>query len=254
VLHAAYRGERSGCGEFESLEFEPLPAASREIDEIAALWKKGIRDSGEGVVRLAGAEASEDAFKAQAPGKRLLHLATHGFFFEGRCPVLTQAPEGRGEGEGCAPPFPPDGENPLLLSGLALAGANQRHAAGDGEQDGILTAEEIAALNLTGVEWAVLSACDTGVGDARAGEGLLGLRRAFRVAGARTLITSLWAVEDEPGRRWMRGLYENRFVRGLRTVESVRAASLEVLDRRRREGESTHPFYWAGFVASGDWR
>jgi CHAT domain-containing protein len=145
----------------------------------------------------------------------------------------------------------PAGENPLLLTGLALAGANHRESAGSDEEDGILTAEEVASLDLSSAEWVVLSACDTGVGAVRAGEGVFGLRRAFQVAGARTLITSLWAVEDEAGRRWMRELYDNRFVKGLGTAESVRAAGLEVLRRRRAEGRSTHPFYWGGFVASG---
>ena len=86
--------------------------------------------------------------------------------------------------------------NPLLLSGLALAGANRRATSGDGE-DGILTAEEVGALDLGGVEWAVLSACDTGLGEIRAGEGVFGLRRAFQVAGVRTVIMSLWSVQDE---------------------------------------------------------
>ena len=153
-----------------------------------------------------------------------------------------------------AEPPPVTGDNPLLLSGLALAGANHRQSAGPDEEDGILTAEEIASLDLSGVEWAVLSACETGVGDVRAGEGVFGLRRAFQVAGAGTLIMSLWSVEDEPAREWMKALYEGRLARGLDTAAAVRAASLQVLNDRRRKHESTHPFYWAGFVAAGDWR
>jgi CHAT domain-containing protein len=149
--------------------------------------------------------------------------------------------------------LPPD-ESPLLRSGLALAGADQRDQAGPGEDDGILTAEEIAALDLSGVEWAVLSACDTGVGEVRAGEGVFGLRRAFQIAGARTLIMSLWSVDDESTREWMTALYEARLRDGLSTAESVRQASLGVLEARRKAGESAHPFYWAAFVAAGDWR
>jgi CHAT domain-containing protein len=145
------------------------------------------------------------------------------------------------------------GENPLLLSGLALAGANRREEAGPNEEDGIATAEEIAALDLTGTEWAVLSACETGVGEVRAGEGVFGLRRAFQVAGARTLIMSLWSVEDEATREWMRALYEARLRDRRDTAESVRAASLRVLRDRRARGGSTHPFYWGAFVAAGDW-
>ena len=77
----------------------------------------------------------------------------------------------------------------------------------------MLTAEEVAALDLSGVEWAVLSGCDTGVGEVRAGEGVFGLRRAFQVAGVQTVIMSLWPVEDQATRQWMTTLYDSRFVK-----------------------------------------
>jgi tetratricopeptide (TPR) repeat protein/CHAT domain-containing protein len=245
-----FRGERSSCGDFESLEFQPLPASGREVSEVAALWKKGKEGAGQ-VAQLRGAEATEAMFKAEAPGKRVLHVATHGFFLQGRCPSALARPAMSRSPKKALSLAP---ENPLLLSGLALAGANRREAAGPEEEDGILTAEEIAALDLSGVDWVVLSACETGVGEFLAGEGMFGLRRAFHVAGAGALITSLWAVQDEAAREWMRALYETRFVKGMRTPESVREASLEVLRNRREKNESTHPFYWGGFVAAGDWR
>ena len=109
-------------------------------------------------------------------------------------------------------------------------------------------------MDLSDVEWAVLSACDTGVGEIKAGEGVFGLRRAFQVAGARTLIMSLWAVDDESARDWMKALYEGRLTKGYDTAEAARAAGLSVLQDRRKHGQSTHPFYWAGFVAAGDWK
>jgi len=84
--------------------------------------------------------------------------------------------------------LPASAENPLLLSGLAFAGANRRTSAKPEESDGILTAEEIASLNLEGVDWAVLSACNTGAGEIKVGEGVFGLRRAFQVAGAKTVV------------------------------------------------------------------
>jgi CHAT domain-containing protein len=99
----------------------------------------------------------------------------------------------------------------------------------------------------------VLSACETGVGDVHAGEGVFGLRRAFQIAGARTLVMSQWSVDDEASREWMRALYEARLVRRLDTAAAVREASRSVLRKRRSSGQSTHPFYWAGFVAAGDW-
>jgi CHAT domain-containing protein len=200
---------------------------------------------------LEGPGANELAVKVGAPGTDVLHLATHGFFLGEGCPSALDANSGA-----TGQPLPAMylSENPLLLSGLALAGANQRTAARPDEDDGILTAEEITAMNLSGVQWAVLSACDTGLGQIRAGEGVLGLRRAFQVAGARTVIMSLWPVEDEASRQWMRALYANRLVKGMSTVEAVNSASLDQLRERRQAGLSTHPFYWAAFVAAGDWR
>jgi CHAT domain-containing protein len=147
---------------------------------------------------------------------------------------------------------PPD--NPLLLSGLAFAGANQRTPAGPDDEDGILTAEEAASLDLRGLEWAVLSACGTGLGEIRASEGVVGLRRAFQIAGARTVIMSLWSVDDRATRNWMRALYNARLGRRLSTAEAIRSAGVDILQARRAQRQSTHPFYWAAFVAAGDWR
>jgi len=150
--------------------------------------------------------------------------------------------------------LPATAENPLLLSGLAFAGANRRTSAKRDETDGILTAEEIAGINLEGVDWAVLSACDTGAGEIKVGEGVFGLRRAFKVAGAKTVIISLWPVEDEATRQWMATLYREHFLNGKDTGESVRAASMQILRQRRAKHQTTHPFYWGAFIAAGDWR
>jgi CHAT domain-containing protein len=182
----------------------------------------------------------------------VLHVAPHGFFLDGSCESTVQRrldANQRGE-DGL---LPATRESPLLLSGLAFAGANRRGSAKPDETDGILTAEEIAGINLEGVDWAVLSACDTGVGEIKVGEGVFGLRRAFQVAGAKTVIMSLWPVEDETTRQWMETLYREHFLNGKDTGESVRAASLQVLRQRRAKHQSTHPFYWGAFIAAGDW-
>jgi CHAT domain-containing protein/tetratricopeptide (TPR) repeat protein len=242
-----FRGRPSSCGRFRSLRFAPLPAASAEAKRVAEFW---AGQSGSAVLLL-GSEASEAAVKAESADKRVLHLATHAFFLGGTCSSAVDPRSDAGDEGGLEPLLR---ENPLLLSGLALAGANLRDAVGPDEEDGVLTAEEIAALDLTGTEWAVLSACDTGLGEIKAGEGLFGLRRAFQVAGARTVISSLWPVEDETARLWMTGLYAHRFKDGLSTAEAVRAASLDVLEDRRSRGLGGHPFHWAAFVAVGDWR
>jgi CHAT domain-containing protein len=227
----AYRGAPVSCA---ALEFGALEQTRSEAEEVASLWRSS--GTGEDTLLLRDAAASEGAFKRAAPGRRILHLATHGFFTGHEC-----LGEGTAEGSG----------NPLLRAGLAFAGANRREEARESGDDGILTAEEVAALDLGGVEWAVLSACDTGVGDIQTGEGVLGLQRAFRIAGARNVILSLWPVEDRAGREWMAALYRHRLRDRLSTSEAVRRATLDVLESRRSRGSSTHPFYWAAFLATG---
>jgi len=246
-------GNLSGCAGFQSHVFSPLPGTDREATAIADLWRSIDRRP---ALRLSGPEATESAFKRSVPGRKILHLATHGFFLQDRCASLVDDSHRGIGGISVHPDRPgvPVGESPLRLSGLALAGANLRSAAVPGTEDGILTAEEITTLDLGGAEWAVLSACDTGKGEVKAGEGVFGLQRAFRVAGARTVIMSLWAVGDEPAHDWMMELYRGRLRDGLGTAEAVHRASLNLLQRHRREGRTTHPFLWAGFVASGDWR
>lgn len=217
------------------------------------LWTTAAASGGEpGTARvLQGPAASEREVKESAGRHRVLHVATHGFFLNPECAPAAAGTRGVG---GLARYNARAPANPLLLSGLALAGANRRAQAKPDEDDGILTAEEVATLDLSGVEWAVLSACDTGVGEIKAGEGVFGLRRAFQVAGARTVIMSLWSVEDQATRAWMRALYEGRFLKKLSTADAVHHASLSVLRDRRARGLSTHPFFWAAFVAAGDWR
>jgi len=95
---------------------------------------------------------------------------------------------------------------------------------------------------------------DTGLGEFKKGEGVFGLRRAFQVAGAHTVIMSLWSVEDAATREWMRALYTGRLKKKLSTADAVYQAGLTILRARRAAGQSTHPFYWASFVAAGEWR
>jgi CHAT domain-containing protein/tetratricopeptide (TPR) repeat protein len=254
-----YRGRRSTCGDFQSMRFAALPDSEREVKEVTALWRKRSRPPSVGaggnppVIRLIGAQASETEFKAKAPGRQVIHLATHGFFLGDKCVSALDASHASGGPARQNEPEPPPvvGENPLLLSGLALAGANHRATAGPQDDDGILTAEEVAAMDLAGVDWVVLSACDTGVGEYRAGEGMFGLRRAFQVAGARTVITSLWPVEDGAARALMRNLYQER-LGGASTAEAVRNADLKMIERLKRSGLPAHPYFWGAFVAVGD--
>ena len=250
--------DRPICPEFQAVRFAPLPNTDAEAKEVGRLFRRAEPDSvarGSALV-LRGDQATEASFRKLAPGRRILHLATHGFFLGEHCRPAEPASRGIGglvsTTEMAAAPQTMD--SPLRLAGLALAGANQRATATGTADDGILTAEEIGLLDLSGVEWAVLSACDSGAGTVAIGEGVLGLRRAFLIAGARSVIMSLWGVDDAAGREWMRALYDARLGRDLSTADAVREASLQMLRQRRARGQTTHPFYWAAFVAAGDWR
>ena len=241
------RGSRSACTTFSSLRFAPLPGSGHEAEEVGKLWgSRALRTNGKenGSVTLTGLNASELEFRQLSPGKRVLHLATHSFFLEGACNSILRADEAPEDGRG-----KPTAENPLLLSGLAFAGANHRN---DSAHDGIVTAEEIAAMDLGGVDLAVLSACDTGRGQIREGEGVFGLRRAFQLAGASSVVMSLWPVDDEMTSKWMLSMYRGWLVDGKSTASAVRRANLAILNQRRAKHLSTHPFYWAAFIATGN--
>ena len=212
------------CEQFKKMEFPALPGASLEATAITSDWRRWGR--GENVSLLTGQQATLDRFLHEAEIHRVLHIATHAFLLDNSC----------------------GDSNPLLHSGLVFAGANRDRS------NAILTAQQIASLDLTGVDWAVLSACNTGTGELRSGEGVLGLERAFRVAGARSVVMSLWQVSDEDTRRFMELLYEQRLERRRSTADAVWKAERQLLAERRSMGRSTHPWYWAGFVAAGDWR
>lgn len=170
---------------------------------------------------LSGEQASETVLK-QTNAPQILHLATHGFFLEDK-----------------------KIGNPLLRSGLAFAGANSRKSEKD---DGILTALEASALNLWGTKLVVLSACDTGLGEIKNGEGVYGLRRSFVLAGTESLVMSLWSVSDIVTRELMTNYYKN-LKKGWGRGEALRQVQLEMLKKPNRQ----HPFYWASFIQSGDW-
>lgn len=178
-----------------------------------------------GVAPWLGADALEGRLK-DVSGPEILHLATHGFV--DATPV----------------------ENPLLHSGLALAGANAwlaGHPPDPPAEDGILTAEDVTGMDLMGTELVVLSACDAGLGVVRAGEGVMGLRRAFTLAGARTLVMSLFKVPDARTREFMEEFY-GRFLGedGATCADALREAQRAL--RRRYPGELS----WGFFICQGD--
>jgi len=228
-------GERARLAPCNDGGFQALEGASAEADLVTSQWEKARRQGA--IDRLGGAEATEDSVTEALRGKALVHIATHGFFATGRCRSMLT-------GDG-------DGFDPMLLSGLALAGANQppNPLAAD---DGILTAAELAGIDLSGTELVVLSACETGLGEVRSGEGVLGLRRAFSIAGARNLITSLWAVPDAATAELMDEMYRSILHRRrpLPAADALRKAKLALLSRQRASNQ-IRPQEWAGFIVSG---
>jgi CHAT domain-containing protein/Tfp pilus assembly protein PilF len=215
--------------DISSLYFAPLSGTAEEARSIDALFPNAVV--------LTGERANVAALK-QLAAPSMLHIATHGFFLEDRHPTRgSEAPKGLTERL--------DLENPLLRSGLAFAGANRNRSGND---DGILTALEAANLNLWGTRLVTLSACDTGIGEVRVREGVFGLRRAFVLAGAETLVMSLWPVSDYVTREMMSNYYRG-LKRGLGREDALRQAQLAMLKRKDRN----HPFYWASFIQSGEW-
>lgn len=213
--------------------FPALPHVARELDDIQRLWRQDQREAPS--QRLQGDQAGRPQVLAALPGGGVLHFATHALAFESGCRPDQRAVALSQDGDGAA------------LAALVLAGQEQGDVS-------LLTADEIAAVDLAGTQWAVLSACETGLGIEQAGEGVFGLRRAFRVAGARTVIMSLWPVQDAATADWMQRLYAARLGDGDSTITAVAQAQRGLLAARRGDGQSVHPYYWASFIAAGDWR
>jgi CHAT domain-containing protein len=220
---ADQRGSLTSIDDLASAWFAPLRGTALEAERIKKLFPEATVLSRERATRL-------EVSRLAAP--RVLHIATHGFFIRDS---------------------PRRNVNPLLRSGLALTGANLRPAQGrDGDggaaREGILTALEAANLDLWGTKLVTLSACDTGVGEIKNGEGVYGLRRAFVLAGAETLVMSLWPVSDYVTRELMTEYYAG-LKQGLGRGDALRKSKLTMLARSGRQ----HPFYWASFIQVGEW-
>ncbi|MEQ1764313.1 MAG: CHAT domain-containing protein [Pyrinomonadaceae bacterium] len=205
--------------------FAPLSGTAREAAAIRTIFPEAKL--------LTGEDATETSLK-QVRSPDILHIATHGFFLNNSAPASAEAK-----------PSETLSENPLLRSGLAFAGANIRKGEKD---DGILTGLEASGLDLWGTKLVVLSACDTGLGEIRNGEGVYGLRRSFALAGAESLVMSLWPVSDNVTRELMTGYYKN-LKKGMGRGEALRQVRLEMI----KQPDRRHPFYWASFIQSGEW-
>jgi CHAT domain-containing protein len=198
-----------------------------------------------------GAAATETSLKALGSGNaspRVLHIATHGYFFPDPQSEKVRSERVRSEEEEQMRDEKTFeiSENPMIRSGLVLAGGNHAWKTGKplraGREDGILTAYEISQMNLSNTELVVLSACETGLGDIQGNEGVYGLQRAFKIAGAKHLVMSLWQVPDFQTQAFMAAFYRHWLEDKMPVPEAFRATQSEL---RAQYGEA---FYWAGFV------
>ena len=248
---------------FDGARFDPLPGALAEVEALEKL----LRAAGREPAVLTGTAATESAVtRVRQPV--ILHLATHGFFLPDSG-LVEAIGQGQSGGVGAAS----NGHaaatarsqlhllrhNPMQRSGVALAGANAtltRRQSTAGEDDGILTADEVAGMDLWGTRLVTISACESGLGEARGGEGVYGLRRAFALAGAANLVTSMWKVDDAATARLMSWFYEG-VAQGVPPLEALLTAQRRHVASRRGQGEAAHPYYWAAFTCSGSgtvWR
>lgn len=197
-------------------ELEPLPATKREIESIAGIVRNDVRTK-------RGKEGTEASFKAlSGQKKRIIHVATHGFYSEGKDKEV------------------------LNNSGLFFAGANNAYMGErlpDGVEDGVLTAKEVADLNFTGLDLLVLSACETGLGSVAA-DGVFGLQRGFKKAGAKSILMSLWKVDDAATCKLMTEFYANWLLRNMTKHDALEVAKKSVRETKGWE----NPMYWAAFI------
>jgi CHAT domain-containing protein len=250
-----------------SSSWDRLPGTGHESETILRLHGTAFE---KGVDRLAlhGADASEERLKAELPRFEVVHLATHGFFNPKGLPSLWEQ-AGREADLGMM--MTPEGKRlvgmlPGLLSGLVLSGVNS--PADHAREDGFLTAEELAWLDLSMVDLVVLSACETGLGTPIAGEGVIGLNRSLRQAGAKAVISSLWKVDDFATQNMFSAFYRRMWIEHMGAAEALRQVKLDMLHGRilptkagkergvekpkRKVKDYAYPYYWASFVYWGN--
>ncbi|MCP4296490.1 MAG: CHAT domain-containing protein [Proteobacteria bacterium] len=233
------KGMRIASNGMRSLSFEPLDGAELEGESI-----KNVSDKKESNSFIYSQNtAQEQQLRGFKKPPQMLHIATHGFFLGAEESLVKRLLSIQRGGQ---QKIPPPGDNPLLRAGLAFAGINANApflGEVDTDNDGVLTAMEVLNLNLSGTRLVVLSACETGVGEIHAGEGVYGLRRAFQEAGVENVVNSLWPVSDEGTRRLMTGFYQRLF-EGVSIRQSLKDSQLDLID----SDDWNHPYYWSAFV------
>jgi len=230
--------------------FQPLEGTREEALAIQAQALPGAQI-------LMGKAATKTALN-QLQSPKILLLATHGFFLPNSEKLLNEATydptAGLGSPSNRAPQQVLKINNPLLRSGLALAGFNRRNDQGlPADDNGVLTALEVAALNLQGTQLVVLSACETGVGEAKVGDGVYGLRRALVIAGAQSQVLSLWKVDDTATKDLMVSYFTKMVPKNGKQGKGRHIALQEAKQELMKTPQYQHPYYWASFIPSGDW-
>jgi CHAT domain-containing protein/tetratricopeptide (TPR) repeat protein len=223
-----------GFPDYESDRFASLPGTKKEIEAISKL----MQASGYQITQHLQKHATEGNIK-EASGQGVVHIATHGFFAPAR--------ETR-DGSVFGIHTENASNNPLLRSGLILAAVNEADATQTAnvasEENGVLTAYEAMNLNLTGTSLVILSACETGLGEVKSGEGVYGLQRAFQVAGAETIVMSLWKVDDDATQQLMTNFYSNWIKTGNKQT-AFKEAQLQLMTK------FPDPYFWGAFVMVG---
>jgi len=245
--HAAKRSR-----DMRGFTFQRLPGTKEEVEAIQDLLGKDQAEL------YTGKKALEEVLRKRATPS-ILHLATHGFFLSDldlsdliddrsdRGIVIAHKPKKRPKKAKAKI------ENPLLRSGIALAGANNALKSGDKEKtDGIVTAEKILGLRLRGTDMVVLSACETGMGEVKTGEGVFGLRRAFTQAGTRSLVMSMWSVPDKETKELMIEFYKNIQSGKTNRCQALRAAALKEMKIVKKRYGHRNPLFWGGFLFLGE--
>jgi len=230
--------------DLKNIHFSALASALNEGQQIDKLFRKKQPKS---PAKLFLKDQATEQTVTATISPKILHLATHGFFFEDSKPDEKALEHGIMRGLDQPMPFT-NIDNPLTRSGLAFVGANlgvKGITQADGS-DGILTALEVLNLNLEGTDLVTLSACDTGKGDVKIGEGVYSLNRAFQEAGAKAVLSTLWSVDDKATAEFMQKFY-NRFLDGKPAQQSIQETQNEFM----HDKQYSNPFYWAGFVMMG---
>jgi ankyrin repeat protein len=225
----------SNTRDFSTLTLSSLPGTKIEVETIEDMFKKkGIKTQS-----FMAENALEEVIKG-IKNPKVLHIATHGYF-------LSDVESNNSKDKLMGIQQSILAKNVLLRSGLMLAGAesNLKLISSSNTENGILTAQEAMNLNLAETELVVLSACETGLGEIKAGEGVYGLQRAFKVAGAKAILMSLWKVDDEATKELMISFYDN----WLKTNNKKQAFKLA---QAKLRSKFPHPYYWGAFVLIGE--